>query len=629
MMKASRLQTPLAMILAGVWAAALAFGHNRGDVGFLDRLEATLTDLRIQIRGVKKPPDLVTIIAIDDRVAREQGSYPLPRATLTTIIEEIARYKPKVLALDLLLVDAGAAESDAALAQALGKTNTVIAAAALFSESKQTVATKEAGPLADLPVASGFLLPLKVFADQATVGVVNLNTDSSGVPRSMPMLMRSADRVMVSMPLRVASAASRDDAQIGEYNFSLAGTHVPTDVGHLLPMSFYGPRGTIRTISASEVLAGKLRRADVEDRVVAIGVTVSGGGDFFSTPFDPVMPGVEVVSTAITHLLAKDTLLRNTSIRLFDAGFAIGLAMLCIALLAWRRNAVGLIAIVAVVALWAVVNTIAYGHGIWMSAALPLAAAVPPAMAFGALQIWSSRRSVQRFAARSDLLRQFQAPGLRDWLIKYPDYLLQPVHQHAAVIFIDISRFTALSETLDADAVRELLKSFHAMIDQVTLAHGGVVTTFMGDGAMILFGLPVVADDDAARAARCCIELTTRTGTWIAGLPPEIASQIGFKIGAHFGDIVASRLGGASYQHITATGDTVNVASRLMEVAASHGAKVALSDDLLRAAGADCAVRTTGALSGPTEVQIRGRSGAVSAWLWHDGSAAEAISTSA
>jgi adenylate cyclase len=264
-----------------------------------------------------------------------------------------------------------------------------------------------------------------------------------------------------------------------------------------------------------------------------------------------------------------------------------------------------------------------------MSAALPLAAAVPPAMAFGALQIWSSRRSVQHFAARSDLLRQFQAPGLREWLIKNPDYLLQPVHQHAAVVFIDLSHFTRLSETLGADVVRDLLKSFHALIDQVTLAHGGVVTSFMGDGAMILFGLPVVADDDAARAARCCIDLTTRTGTWIAGLLPEIASQIGFKIGAHFGDIVASRLGGASYQHITATGDTVNVASRLMEVAAGHGAEVAISDDLLRRAGDNCPMLTTGTLSGPTEVQIRGRSGAVSAWLWCDGSAAQAMSTSA
>jgi adenylate cyclase len=619
MMKASRLQTPLAMVLAGVWAAVLAFGHNRGDVGFLDRLEATLTDLRIQIRGVKKPPDLVTIIAIDDQVAREQGSYPLPRVTLTKLIEDIARYHPKVLALDLLLVDAGTAESDAALAQALGKVNAVIAAAAVFGESKQTVATKEAGPLADLPVASAFLLPLKIFAEQAAVGVVNLNTDSSGVPRSMPMLMRSADRVMVSMPLRIASAASRDDAQIGEHNFSLAGSHVPTDVGHVLPMSFYGPRGTIRTISASTVLAGKLDRADIEDRVVAIGVTVTGGGDFFSTPFDPVMPGVEVVSTAITHLLAKDNLLRNASIRLFDAGLAIVLTILCIALLAWRRNAVGLIATVTVVAVWAVINTIAYAQGIWMSAALPLAAAVPPAMAFGALQIWSSRRSVQRFTARSDLLRQFQAPGLRDWLIKNPDYLVQPVHQHAAVIFIDISRFTALSETFGADVIRELLKSFHATIDEVTIAHGGVVTTFMGDGAMILFGLPTAADDDAARAVRCCIELTRSTGEWIAYLPPAIARQIGFKIGAHFGDIVASRLGGASYQHITATGDTVNVASRLMEVAAGHGAKVALSDDLLRAAGTDCAILTTGVLSGPADVQIRGRSGAISAWLWRDG----------
>src|ERR1700691_3941356 len=56
--------------------------------------------------------------------------------------------------------------------------------------------------------------------------------------------------------------------------------------------------------------------------------------------------------------------------------------------------------------------------------------------------------------------------------------------------------------------------------------------------------------------------------------------HLGFKVGAHFGVIVASRLGGGSYHHITATGDTVNVASRLMEVAASHGADLALSNDL-------------------------------------------------
>ena len=73
-------------------------------------------------------------------------------------------------------------------------------------------------------------------------------------------------------------------------------------------------------------------------------------------------------------------------------------------------------------------------------------------------------------------------------------------------------------------------------------------------------------------------------------LPPSIASRTGFKIGAHFGPIVASRLGGGSHQHITATGDSVNVASRLMEVAAKQGAVLAVSDDLLRQAGREFGV---------------------------------------
>lgn len=625
MIKAGAWQTPLAVILAGAWAAALAVGHNHSDVGFIDQIEATLTDLRAVIRGVKTPPDLVTIVAIDDQVAREQGKYPLPRAVLAGIIDEIARYKPKVVALDVLLVDAGPPAEDAELARALGNVKAVIAAAAVFNESKQTVASKGGGPFDELPVAAGFLLPQKIFADQAAVGVVNLTTDGSGDPRAMPLLMRSADRMMMSLPLQVAGAASRDSPQIGADDFKLAGRGMPTDIGHLLPMSFYGPRGTIRTISASRVLAGQISAADIENRVVIIGATVAGGGDVFSTPFDPVMPGVEVVATAITHLLSRDTPIRNNTVRLFDAGFAIGLAMLCVALLAWRRNAVGLIAIVMVMAAWAVLNTVAYAHGIWMSAALPLAAAVPPAMAFGALQIWLGRRNVERFAARSDLMRQFQVPGLRDWLIQHPDFLLQPQHQDAAVIFIDLSRFTALSETISGDVIRDLLKSFHALVDQAAVSHGGMITAFMGDGAMILFGLPSAATDDAARAVRCCIDLGTRTEEWLSQLPPSIAARTGFKIGAHFGDIVASRLGGASHQHITATGDTVNIASRLMEVAKDHGAQVAMSDCLLQAAGTRCRALIQGTLTGPMDAAIRGRSGVISAWLWHNGHSAPAV----
>jgi adenylate cyclase len=617
-----KLWAPATMIvLAGLWAAGLTLGHHGGDIGFIDQVEATFTDLRTQIRGPKTPPDIVTIIAIDDQVVREQGQYPLPRGTLARLIEQIAKYRPKVLALDVLLVDAGPAEADEALARALGSTNSVIAAAAMFNESRQAVGNRNAGPLAELPVASGFLTPRKEFSDQAAVGVVNLNTDSSGAPRAMPMLIRSTDRIMVSMPLRVAGAASGDELLIDNNTFKFGDHGVPTDVGHLLPMSYYGPRGTIHTIGASRVLADEVAPSDIEGRVVVIGVTVTGGGDTFSTPFDPVMPGVEVVSTAITHLLAQDTLVRNVTVRLFDAIFSIALAMLCVALLAWRRNTAGLLTIVVVIALWAALNTTAYAHGIWMSAALPLLAAGPPAIAFGALQIWIGREHAAHLDARSALMRQFHAPRLREWIISYPDFLLHPRHQDAAIIFIDLSRFTALSETTDPHRVREMLKSFHALIDQVTVAHGGLVINFMGDGAMILFGLPEPADDDAARAVQCCIDLTDRAEQWLGTLPPSLSAKTGFKIGAHFGEIVASRLGGDSYQQITATGDTVNIASRLMEVAASRGASVAMTDSLLCKAGEASSIRHTGTLSGPAFADIRGRRTGVNVWFWRNDTA--------
>jgi adenylate cyclase len=220
----------------------------------------------------------------------------------------------------------------------------------------------------------------------------------------------------------------------------------------------------------------------------------------------------------------------------------------------------------------------------------------------------------------SELLQQFQAPALRNWLTRHPEFLLAPVHQNAAVVFIDLSGFTSLSESLGADTARGMLKAFHALVDAEVVARGGVIISFLGDGAMILFGLPEPAACDAANAVRCCVGLCHRSERWLESLPSSIASRTGFKIGAHFGEIVASRLGGGSFQHITATGDTVNVASRLMEVAAKHGATFALSDDLLREAGPDCAVLGEGLLTGPRQTQIRGRSHTLAVWLWRNDS---------
>jgi adenylate cyclase len=604
----------IAIVLAGLWGAGLGLVHLRGGLWFLDRVEATMVDLRLSLRGPKPAPDLVTIVAIDDETAQQAGGYPLPRAALARLVGEIARMQPKAIAIDLLLVDAGPGDGDALLAEALRPAPAVLAAAAVFSQDRQPA--PGSGPFEGVPPAERLLLPQKLFSDAAAIGVVNVATDQTGTPRFVPMLFRTGDRIEISLPLRAASIATGTEPAVEPGRIAVGGRTIRTDVGQALPLAFYGPRGTVRTASAADALAGRLDAGLVKGRVVVIGATVTGGGDVFPTPFDPVLPGVEVISTAILHLLAGDGLVRDRATRLADAGIAIVLPVAMVGLLAWRRNAAGLLSAAAVLILTLAVNVLAFRQGVWLSAALPMAAAAPPALLFGGAQLWLGRRSAAHFATQSALLQRIQAPGLGQWLARDPDFLSEPVRQDAAVVFVDLNGFTGLSETLGPTATRELLDVFYDLVADESAASGGTVTSFMGDGAMILFGLPQPEPMDAANAARCCTLLSKRIAAWIATLPGPVASRLGFKIGGHFGVVVASRLGRGDNQQIAVTGDTVNVASRLMEVAAGRRTPVAISDALLKASGRE--PFANGTLTGPTRTALRGRAGTISAWVWRE-----------
>lgn len=609
--------TSIVLVLTALWSGALGFVHWRGDSWFLDRIEATTADLRTIVRGERKAPDLITIVAIDDETVRQVGSYPLPRTTLARLVDAVAAHRPKVIAIDILLLDAGPEEGDRALARSLAAQPSVIAGAATFASSSQRLASEEGDPLSEVPAASQFLLPQPVFSQAAAVGIVNVTTDGSGTPRLAPMLFRKGEQVEASFPLRVASVAEgHDPAFVGDQLW-LGERLIRTDVGRLLPVDFFGPRGTIRTVSASALLNGT-SADDLRDRIVVVGGTVTGGGDVYPTPFDPVLPGVEVLSTAIADLRTGEGLVRDQDVRTADAIVAMALPLALVGLLAWRRSLFGFVAMLAMLATWLALNFIAFTNGIWMSMALPLVAAIPPVLVVGAAQVLLGRRQAAHFARQSMLLQQVHAPGMEKWLAEHGEFLRQPVRQDAAIVFIDISGFTGLSETSAPQATSDLLNGFYMLVDEEASRCGGVVTGFMGDGAMIVFGLPKSGHDDALAAARCCNRLALRMEAWLASLPTPIAARIGFKIGAHYGPVVASRLGGDERQHVAVTGDTVNVASRLMEIAAAEAVAAAISDELWLAAGADNPLLTSGRLTGPMQVQIRGRSGSLFVWLWGD-----------
>lgn len=600
-------------VIAALWGAMLGMAHLHGDTGFLERIESSLTDLRLLARGTRTPPDAVTIVAVDDRIVSEEKSYPLPRATLARIIDTVAGLGPSAIAVDILLVEPGPGDGDELLAQALARRPSVIAAAATFPPGGLSPAASD-GPLARVPIAERILLPAPLFAERSSVGIVNVATDRSGTPRSQPLLFRTKDGVLASLPLRAASLATATDPSISPGSITVGSHTLHTDLGQNLPLSFYGPRGTIRTVSAADLINGAVDPAAIENRVVVVGVTVTGGGDVFPTPFDSILPGVEVVSTAISHLLTGDGPVRDRTVRLVDAGIATLLPALLVGLLAWQRNVIGLAAIALVLVVWAGANFFAFEHGVWMSATLPLAAAAPPALLFGTGQLWLQRRRAHLFARQSSVLQSVQAPGMAHLLAEDPDFLKEPVRQTAAAVFVDLSGFTTLSESVGATATREFLDAFYQMVAEEATANGGAITSFMGDGAMILFGLPTPSADDPVHAARCCVGLSRRLAAWLATTSGSMPSKVGFKIGAHTGVVVASRLGQGRTQQIAATGDTVNVAARLMDVAARFDAHVAVSDDFLKAAGH--ASFENGTLAGPFHTRLRGRARSLPVWTW-------------
>jgi adenylate cyclase len=611
-------------ILGAAWGGFLGMRHVVGLGSELDRVEMLSLDWRYDLQGTRAPPRGVVIAAIDEATIAEAGAFPLPRSLLASIVRGLAAGNPQAVAIDVLLLDPGPPGADRQLADALRSARTVIGAAAVFDSPEdarhgQSAAPAEGG--AALPKPAQILSPQPTFQSAARSGLTNVSTDRSGVPRYVPLMFDSGGTIVPSFALATAAAALNSDPVISGDTIRLAGRAVATDLGYNLPLRFYGPRGSIRTFSAIRAVKGELDPDEVRGQIVVLGATAAGAGDSLATPFDRATPGVEILATAINNLLAGDSLVRNGFTRRVDASVAVLLPIAAVLLLAVRRVSLALALTLFAFALWIVATYAAFLQGYWLGIAVPAAAAVPVAIGYGMTRLLVAQRAAHRFASESDALRQFQPPQLIELLARDPQFLATPVRQDMAIVFVDLTGSTGVTESLGPAWTRELLVALHERIEAAATEQQGFVARYMGDGAMILFGLPAPRADDAGRALRAVTRLHESLSNWLAALPPAARDHLGARVGAHFGPVVLSRLGAADHQEISPAGDTVNVASRLLEVAKEHRAAIAVSEDLYRAARNAGNPPAPGAEVAAVEVAIRGRAHPIMVRLWSGGAA--------
>lgn len=151
--------------------------------------------------------------------------------------------------------------------------------------------------------------------------------------------------------------------------------------------------------------------------------------------------------------------------------------------------------------------------------------------------------------------------------------------RQVVILFADLSGFTALSHSLDAEQVHELIARFTSLVDNIIVDCGGAIDKHIGDAVMALFGAPLAHDDDPLRAARAALDIHEAMARWSDSEGRLLQAHIGIASG----EVVAGVVSRTEAHDYTVLGDSVNLASRL--VAAAAPGQTLLSGDVVRSLG--------------------------------------------
>jgi predicted ATPase/class 3 adenylate cyclase len=139
------------------------------------------------------------------------------------------------------------------------------------------------------------------------------------------------------------------------------------------------------------------------------------------------------------------------------------------------------------------------------------------------------------------------------------------------VMFCDLADSTRLSQQLDPEDLREVIRAYQQTGAEVIQRFDGHIAQHLGDGLLIYFGWPVAHEDDAQRALHAGLGIVEAiTTTLNPRLEQEKGGRLTVRLGVHTGPVVVGEMGGGGRHEHLATGETVNMASRLEGLAAPN-----------------------------------------------------------
>lgn len=132
-----------------------------------------------------------------------------------------------------------------------------------------------------------------------------------------------------------------------------------------------------------------------------------------------------------------------------------------------------------------------------------------------------------------------------------------------AVLFADVSGFTAMSERLDPEEVHSIMNEVFEILGQAIHEEDGYIDKYIGDNIMALFGAPIAHEDDAERACRTALAMQRVLKDFAEQCKQKTGIALRMRVGINCGLVFAGNIGSDFRRDYSVMGDTVNLASRM------------------------------------------------------------------
>lgn len=572
-------------LLIGVAVLASGVGVLTYATHLLRRSELQTIDARFSIRGPRKAPSDIVLVAIDPATFQEltnrgmSSEFPFPRRYDAQVIEHLRAAGAKVIAVDIEFTHRTDPRDDDALAEAIAQ-----------ARGKTALGTTE--------VAKGGI---------------------TGIFGGEPELLRE-------LGTRPAEVRFRPDADGSIRNFEYSyndlhsfavvtaelatGRPIPASrfENGSLPIDYVGPAETIRSIPYSSVLLNQFSPSAVRGKIAIVGATSPILQDIHATPTSEVMPGPEIWANATNTLLE--------GVPLTNAPGWLDVALILLLGLAAPASSLRLrhwrlfLNAVVLAILFTVATQIAFNAGwIWTFVYPLLALAIGT---LGTLAVLYMSEAIERERVH-DLFSRFVPADVVDQVVASAgeDLRLGGVELDCTILFSDLRGFTSFSETQPAARVIEVVNFYLNEMTEAILAAGGTLIAYMGDGIMAAFGAPLPQDDHADRALRAAREMLgprlARFNAWLAEQGHESGFAMG--VGLNSGPVMAGNVGAEQRVEYTTIGDTTNTASRLESMTKGSGHMLFIAQstyDRLRSRPDDLVL--------VGEFEVRGRTAKLPVW---------------